>query len=134
MTAPPPIRPGDTTPIHPAPGRLPDPESVVTVRDQGDWAILEVRGDLDVCSAPALRDALVGVVAEGRGRVVVDLSAVTFLDSAGLGTLVLEHRRVRAEGGWLRIVRSPGPVDELLELTGLDRALPLYASVAEAVA
>ena len=99
-----------------------------------DVVILHQTGDLDAYTAPELRSHLHGAT-EGDARlVVVDLSAVTFIDSAGLGALVGAHRRMREGGGRLRIVRPPPLVARAFELTGLDGVLELCDAPEEALA
>jgi anti-sigma B factor antagonist len=60
----------------------------IDVTDRGDWAVLAVRGEIDVATAPQLREELLELVSAGRKQIVVDLSGVDFLDSTGLGVLV----------------------------------------------
>ena len=72
--------------------------------ERGEAATLVVlRGDLDLATAPELRECLVKVIDEGE-RVVIDLEAVGFLDSAGLGILVGGLKRARTRGGELELV------------------------------
>ena len=88
------------------------------VAEQGNWAVLAVSGEVDVATAPRLRERLVALVAEGHHRIVVDLDGVDFLDSTGLGVLVGALKRVRTHDGDLALVctkprssrssRSPG--------------------------
>lgn len=103
----------------------------IEVDRQGESAVLSVRGDLDVATAPQLRDALVSVIAP-RCRVVVDLEAVDFVDSAGLGILVSGLKRARAQGGELELVCTSRSVLRPFEITGLDRVFKIHARREEA--
>jgi anti-sigma B factor antagonist len=94
--------------------------------EHGDAATLVVlRGDLDLATAPELRECLVEVIDESA-RIVVDLEAVDFLDSAGLGILVGGLKRARSRGGELELVSSSREVLKPLELTGLDRVFTIH--------
>lgn len=94
--------------------------------------VLSVRGEIDVSTAPELRDRLLGVAQEGHSTVVVDLSEVTFLDSTALGVLVSGLKRFRAAGGNLRLVVTGRSVSKVLEITGLIEVFPIFDSVAAA--
>lgn len=94
---------------------------------------LAVSGEIDVSTAPALRDRLVALALEGPVTVVVDLSEVTFLDSTALGVLVSALKRLREDGGGLRLVVASGSVARVLEITGLAEVFPIFESLALAV-
>ena len=97
----------------------------------GDCTVVRVTGDIDLSTAPGLRDAL---TRSGAEHMVVDLRGVAFLDSTGLGVLVGALKRLRRSGGSLKIVTSGGRVRRLFELTNLSRAFDLHASVLDAIA
>jgi anti-sigma B factor antagonist len=107
---------------------------VLQVEERDGWAIVRASGDLDLTTAPRLREAVVGIVVSGQPRVVVDLQSVDFIDSTGLGVLVGLLKRTRTQQGDLRLVSTRPSLRKVLELTGLDRALPLAARVEDAVA
>jgi anti-sigma B factor antagonist len=95
--------------------------------ERGEAVTLVVlRGDLDLGTAPDLRECLVKVIDEGA-RIVVDLEAVGFLDSAGLGILVGGLKRARTRGGDLELVCSSREILKPLEITGLDRVFTIHA-------
>ena len=102
---------------------------VLQVDERDGWAIVRASGDLDLTTAPRLREAVVDVVLRGQARVVLDLQAIDFLDSTGLGVVVGLLKRTRGQRGDLRLVSTRPSLRTLLELTGLDHALPLAASV-----
>ncbi len=104
------------------------------VVDISGWAVVSIYGELDVATAPDLKERLVDLVNEGRSRIVLDLGGVDFLDSTGLGMIVSALKRARTHGGDLRIVCTESRITRLFEITGLDKALPLLPTVDAAVA
>jgi anti-sigma B factor antagonist len=97
----------------------------VDVERRDGTTLVVLRGDLDLATAPDLRETLVEVSDEGA-RIVVDMEAVEFLDSAGLGILVGGLRRARTRGGDLELVCSNSEVLKPLEITGLDRVFTIH--------
>jgi anti-sigma B factor antagonist len=82
--------------------------------------VITVEGDLDLATAPALRQLLHDRIDDGEMHLILDLSRLDFLDSSGLGVLVGAARRVRTELAGTMTLRSPSPsVVRLLELTRL---------------
>jgi anti-sigma B factor antagonist len=94
--------------------------------------VIRPRGRLNLLAAPKLREVVAQSVAQGRARIVVDLSATTFMDSSGLGALVAGLKSARQGGGTLRIACLTPQVEMVLTLTNLDRVLRPYASVEDA--
>jgi anti-sigma B factor antagonist len=76
---------------------------------------------------------LAEAVEQGRSHLIVDLGAVSFIDSSGLGALISGLKAARAAGGYLRIARPNDQARLILELTTLHRVLPPYRSVQEAL-
>jgi anti-sigma B factor antagonist len=101
---------------------------------EGDWHVVLVAGDLDMTSAPRLRQEVVGVVARGGARLVLDLAGVDLCDSTGLGVLVGALKRVRAHGGELRLAGCTPAVVGVLDLCGLRAVLACFDDVAAALA
>ena len=95
-------------------------------------AVIRGEGRLNMVSAPRLRDAVAAAVADGRPRVVVDLSPVDFMDSSGLGALVGCLKTARQAGGDLRIAAPSEQVTMVLQLSNLDRILTSYATPEDA--
>lgn len=109
-------------------------DMTVQVTDSGGWAIARVTGDLDVASAPRLREQLVGLVTGGQPNLVLDLDGVDFLDSTGLGVIVGVLKRTRSHGGDLRLVCTRASIRRVFEITALDRTMPLADTVEAALA
>jgi anti-anti-sigma factor len=97
-------------------------------------AVVHLAGELDLHGREQLRGALAALLDQGRYRIVVDLSGLSFCDSAGLGILVAARKRAAAHGGWLRLTTPTPPVRKLFVVTGLTRLFAFYPSVAQATA
>jgi anti-sigma B factor antagonist len=103
------------------------------VSDVGGWTVVSIYGELDVATAPSLRERLIGLVGDGATKLVLDLEGVDFLDSTGLGVIVSALKRARTSGGDLRLVCTQARIRRLFEITGLDKAVPLLPSLDAAV-
>jgi anti-sigma B factor antagonist len=103
-------------------------------RTEGDKTVVSVGGEIDVYTAPKLREQIVALVEEGRYHLVVDMEEVEFLDSTGLGVLVGGLKRVRAHDGSLRLVCTQERILKIFRITGLTKVFPIHGTVAEAVA
>lgn len=103
----------------------------VSEHQRGDVAVVEVVGEVDVATAPALRACLEGRLAAGHDTIVVDLLGVSFLDSTGLGALVGGMKACRERGGDLRLVVTDPRVMKLFEITGLSDAFSISKSIEE---
>ena len=90
----------------------------------GGEVCVAVAGEVDVDTAPRMRDALLEVIAEGEA-VFVDLGSVTFMDSTGLSALIVARQAADARGIPLQLRDVPPQVLKLLTLTGLDDWLPV---------
>jgi anti-anti-sigma factor len=112
----------------------------VTGDERGDWAVLQVSGELDLVTSPVLRQHVHDVVAEGRHSLVLDLSEVLFCDSSGVGVLIASRRLIRSCRGSLRLILpAQGAVDgshvnRVLGALGVRRLFEVYPDVAAAVA
>jgi anti-sigma B factor antagonist len=98
---------------------------------KGEWSIVAAQGEVDVASSPALLQAVTEAIKDGR-KVVVDLSAVSFLDSTGLGVLVQALNESTEAGGTLRLVVTDPNVLKVFEVTALDDVFDIHASVTSA--
>ena len=100
----------------------------------GDHTVVLVGGEIDVYTAPQLREKLVDLVGEQKYHLIVDMENVDFLDSTGLGVLVGGLKRVRAHDGSLQLVCTQERILKIFRITGLTKVFPIHPSVDEAVA
>jgi anti-sigma B factor antagonist len=105
-----------------------------TVEERDGAAVVRPSGDLDIASAAQLRSMLVEPLSRGRGRVVLDLTDVGFMDSSTLGVLVSVHKQANALRAAFSLVSAHSDFQRLFAITGLDRVLRTFRSVDEALA
>jgi len=97
-------------------------------------AVVRLNGQLDLRTTSTVKQRLNQVIAEGSTRLVVDFAHVTFIDSSGLAALISGLKAARAAGGDLSIANTSEEVTTIFEFTRLNRVMPLYATVDEALA
>ena len=104
----------------------------IEVRTERGVVIAAVTGEIDISSVAQLRQRLYEL-ADNGGTLIVDLNRVTFIDSAGLGALVGTAQRAAEHGGSLLAVCAQPQPRRLLWMTGVDKRIPLAATVAGAL-
>jgi anti-sigma B factor antagonist len=104
----------------------------IEVRDEQGCVIAVVAGEIDISSVAQFRERLL-TLADSGGTLIVDLNRVVFIDSSGLGALVAAARRVAEHGGSLYAVCSQPQPRRLLWMTGVDKRIPLAATLAGAL-
>jgi anti-sigma B factor antagonist len=97
----------------------------IDVGSGGPRRTVKLKGECDIGSAPALREALRSLTPPAVTDLVVDVSELDFIDSTGLGVIVGALRRIREGGGELTLSGARGAVQRVLEVTRLDQAIPL---------
>ena len=96
--------------------------------------VIDVQGEIDIYTAPRLRELLIDLVSTRSYQLVVNLDKVGFLDSTGLGVLVGGLRRVRARDGSLDLVCTQQPILKILKITGLTEVFGIYETADQAIA
>ncbi|MDP2182626.1 MAG: STAS domain-containing protein [Actinomycetota bacterium] len=104
----------------------------ISVELDGTTCIMTLEGEVDIYTAPRLKESLIENLESGCANVLVDLEGVGFIDSSGLGVLVGGLRRAKEKSGTVRLVCTRENVLKIFRITGLDRVFPIFASVAEA--
>src|SRR6516162_4687551 len=105
----------------------------IAVRHEQDCVIVTAAGEIDISTVKPLRDCLFEMAASGA-PLVVDLEQVSFIDSVGLATLVGAAKRAAAHGGSLQVACALPKIRQLVQLTQLDRRIPLFHTLDEALA
>ncbi|MEU6626551.1 STAS domain-containing protein [Streptomyces litmocidini] len=107
--------------------------------EHGSWTVFRVRGELDLVTSPGIRRRVHDAVAGGRHDLVIDLSAVRFCDSSGVGVLIASRRLLRSCGGRLRLILpeqradGEGHVGRVLSALGVHRLFDVYEDMPEAL-
>ncbi|MFY1697350.1 STAS domain-containing protein [Solwaraspora sp. WMMD791] len=104
-------------------------ELSLSTRTAGEHTVLEVGGEVDVYTAPRLRERLIELIDAGSRKIVVDLRRVDFLDSTGLGVLVGALKRLRPAGGTFGLVCDKEPLLKIFRITALDQVFPIFPTV-----
>ncbi|MFD9790201.1 STAS domain-containing protein [Streptomyces sp. NPDC059070] len=108
---------------------------VVSEAELGGWAVVHVRGELDLVTSPQVRRVIHEAVAAGRHDVVLDLSGVLFCDSSGVGVLIAARRLIRSCRGRLRLILPArgavegSHVNRVLAALGVRRLFEVYGDV-----
>src|SRR3954452_12217355 len=98
-----------------------------------DRHVVAVRGEIDLFTAPELKQKLTHAIEGGKTRIVVDLTDTTFLDSTALGVLIVAVKRLRSRDGALAIVNVDEDIAKTFEITGLDQIFTILPSREAAV-
>lgn len=106
------------------------PRYLIDIGRSGPHRLITVKGEIDMASAPQLQEALTEAPSE---TVIADLSDVGFMDSTGLRSLILSHDEVKEAGGELRLVYGEGPVQRIIDLTGLGDRFSVFDTTEKAV-
>lgn len=105
----------------------------LTTRTEGERTVVEVGGEIDVYTAPKLRETLISLVDAGHYHLVLDLERVDFLDSTGLGVLVGGLKRVRTHDGSLTLVCTRERLLKIFRITGLTKVFDIHPDVPSAL-
>jgi anti-sigma B factor antagonist len=109
-------------------------ELKVTCRQQGEYILMSVQGEIDLYTVPRLQRELAGVLAPGGPvRLVVDLSGVDFCDSTGVNVLLAAHKQAMETGGDLELAAPRPAVRKILQVTGLEAVFTVTDNPAQAV-
>jgi len=107
--------------------------SLTSRAGHGGCTVAVLSGELDITTAPALREELLGLLSPAASQLIIDLSAAGYADASGVAVLVGSARRARLLGGWLRLA-SPAPgVASVLLATGTGQHLATYPTVQAAI-
>ncbi len=98
-----------------------EPQASFRRAEGTDRPRLEVSGEIDVFTSPALREELYGLIDDGADTIVIDCSQMDFIDSSGLGVLVGALKRIRERGGDFELLGLNPSTRKVFEITGLTK-------------
>ena len=107
--------------------------SIEDRRVRDDVHLVAVTGEIDLFTAPEFKQSLSRPIEDGAARVVVDLTATTFIDSSSLGVLIGAHRRLKQRNGSLIVVCDNDTIVKTFKITGLDSVFTLVPSLDDAL-
>ena len=99
----------------------------------GACAVVRITGEIDVYTAPQLRERVIDLIEHGTLHLIMDLRGVDFLDSTGLGAFVGSLKRLRARQGSLTVVTGSNRIRQIFQITGLTKVFTLQPSVPAAI-
>ena len=100
----------------------------------GGVPVVAAPQEIDITNTPELQSALLEAAAGGRGTLVTDMTRTRFCDSSGLHALLAAHKRAQADGGELLLVIPDAAVLRVFAITGIDRMIPSFTSLDDALA
>jgi anti-anti-sigma factor len=104
----------------------------INVEPNDGFSVCRLAGEVDAYTVGEFREALSGIT--DVSRLIIDLSEVPFMDSAGLGALIGGIRKVRESDGDVAVVSSTASLNRLLHTTGFDRIVPVCETLDDALA
>ena len=106
----------------------------VNVRSEGDVSVVDLSGKITIGEGDVvLRETIETLLKEGRSKIVLNLSRISYMDSAGIGELVACYKRSREKGGQLKLLNPSGKVYDLLQLTKLEEIFETFRDEGEAI-
>lgn len=107
-------------------------ELEIEVEQAQDVCVISLTGEVDVYTAPQLKERLVDSIEGGCVNIIVDMSGVGFIDSSGLGVLVGGLRRAKEGSGAIRLVCGRENILKIFRITGLDKVFAIFDSLEHA--
>ncbi|PSK93800.1 anti-sigma B factor antagonist [Murinocardiopsis flavida] len=112
---------------------MPERSLTLTVEHLGPRALVVLPDLVDAASQRSVGEQVLAALDASGGSLIIDMSDVTFIDSAGLGVLISAHRRARESGAGLAVVAEHPIVLYMLEIAGADQLFTVYPSVHDAL-
>ena len=102
-------------------------------RNEAGIAIVDLNGEIDVSHAPHLRKKFIGLLENDTKQLLINMSEVIYIDSAGLSVLIAAHRKAHDTGGSFGLINPQQPVRQVLNITGMDKVIQIFSTVEEGI-
>ncbi len=103
------------------------------IREESGYSVVELTGDVDLSCSPNARKAILGCISDGK-HVLIDLSAVSYIDSSGVASLVEGYQTAKKGNFRFGLVGVSDAAMSVLKLARLDKVFPIHSDVAERLA
>lgn len=103
------------------------------MRDIDGTRVLDVKGEIDVYTAPQFKEAVNDVLASGQKHLLINMAGVTYMDSSGFGALLSATKRLRPLGGGVTLIKCNSAIDRILRITKLNSIFGTYDDLGEAL-
>ena len=100
---------------------------------EGKATVVQLQGKVDATSAPSVEQALVGIIDQGEKKLVIDCAGLDFISSAGLRSLLLAVKKMKAAGGSIALAALQPHVKEVFDISGFSSLFVIHGSKAEAI-
>ncbi|MCX6934608.1 MAG: STAS domain-containing protein [Verrucomicrobia bacterium] len=100
---------------------------------ESNGTIVQLQGRVDATSAPSVEQALAGVIDQGEKRLVIDCAGLEFISSAGLRSLLLAVKKMKASGGVIALAALQSNVKEVFDISGFSALFTIHAATADAL-
>jgi len=100
---------------------------------EGNGTVVQLQGKVDATSAPSVEQALVGVIDQGEKRLVIDCAGLDFISSAGLRSLLLAVKKMKAAGGGIALAALQPNVKEVFDISGFSALFTIHGSKVDAL-
>lgn len=105
----------------------------IHTNQESNGTVVQLQGKVDATSAPAVEQALIGVIEKGEKKLVLDCAALDFISSAGLRSLLLAVKKMKAAGGTISLAALQPHVKEVFDISGFSSLFTIHASRADAL-
>ena len=105
----------------------------IHISKEGNGTVVQLQGKVDATSAPSVEQALVGVIDQGEKRLVLDCAGLDFISSAGLRSLLLAVKKMKAAGGGISLAALQPNVKEVFDISGFSALFTIHGSRADAL-
>ena len=93
-----------------------------------NYAVLEIHGEIDYFNIDEFKKEVLALPEGDDMHVIIDLANITFIDSSGIGTLVICHRAMKKKGGSLALFQVPSDIMVLIKMSTIDQFIPIYTN------